>query len=702
MMRSIGIWLGLIMAWPLALAETQEASMHVEDPYLWLESVEGEDALAWARQQNERSEAYLQAHPLFDELQKRNLEILTSDERIAYPGLRGGEVYNFWRDAEHVRGIWRKTSLTDYRQSEPDWDVLLDVDALANTENENWVWAGSSCRYPDYDRCIIGLSIGGADAAVRREFDLKTRTFVEDGFVVPESKARLGWRDLDSVFLGPAFNDAQMTDSGYPRVVQIWSRGTPIESAETIFEGEKTDVAVSGLRVWDGDVFYDMIVRSPGFFTRHYFLYRDGETVRVNIPEDASLVGLLNGQMLVELKSNWEQAGQTYPQGALIAAPMEDFLTTEASPVVVFAPSARSSIAQVVTTDQTVIVNVLDNVVSRLERFVYADGQWTSQPLDAPSMGALSIVTSDDRSDRFFFNYTGFLTPSSLYEADAMANTQTKVRSEPSWFDASGMQVAQHEATSADGEKIPYFVVMPEGFSTDTTYPTLLSAYGGFEISRTPFYSGIIGSGWLSKGGVFVLANIRGGGEFGPRWHQAALQDNRQRAFDDLIAVSEDLIARGITEPAKLGIQGGSNGGLLVGAVMVQRPDLFNAVVCQVPLLDMKRFHKLLAGASWMAEYGNPDDPEDWAYISQYSPYQNVSQDASYPKAFFTTSTRDDRVHPGHARKMVAKMAEQGHDVLYYENIEGGHGGAANLKQSAYLNALIHAYLHDRLHGSTE
>ena len=702
MMRSIGIWLGLIMAWPLALAETQEASMHVEDPYLWLESVEGEDALAWARQQNERSEAYLQAHPLFDELQKRNLEILTSDERIAYPGLRGGEVYNFWRDAEHVRGIWRKTSLTDYRQSEPDWDVLLDVDALATTENENWVWAGSSCRYPDYDRCIIGLSIGGADAAVRREFDLKTRTFVEDGFVVPESKARLGWRDLDSVFLGPAFNDAQMTDSGYPRVVQIWSRGTPIESAETIFEGEKTDVAVSGLRVWDGDVFYDMIVRSPGFFTRHYFLYRDGETVRVNIPEDASLVGLLNGQMLVELKSNWEQAGQTYPQGALIAAPMEDFLTTEASPVVVFAPSARSSIAQVVTTDQTVIVNVLDNVVSRLERFVYADGQWTSQPLDAPSMGALSIVTSDDRSDRFFFNYTGFLTPSSLYEADAMANTQTKVRSEPSWFDASGMQVAQHEATSTDGEKIPYFVVMPEGFSTDTTYPTLLSAYGGFEISRTPFYSGIIGSGWLSKGGVFVLANIRGGGEFGPRWHQAALQDNRQRAFDDLIAVSEDLIARGITEPAKLGIQGGSNGGLLVGAVMVQRPDLFNAVVCQVPLLDMKRFHKLLAGASWMAEYGNPDDPEDWTYISQYSPYQNVAEDASYPKAFFTTSTRDDRVHPGHARKMVAKMAEQGHDVLYYENIEGGHGGAANLKQSAYLNALIHAYLHDRLHGSTE
>jgi prolyl oligopeptidase len=375
-------------------------------------------------------------------------------------------------------------------------------------------------------------------------------------------------------------------------------------------------------------------------------------------------------------------------------------LTGSVNPEIVFRPTQRSAISQVVTTDNTVILNILDNVVARLERFTYDNGRWQSERLDAPPMGALSIVTADDRSDQFFFNYTGFLTPSSLYEADAILKTQTKVRSEPAWFDAQGMVVNQYEATSADGEQIPYFVVKPADYSPDRTYPTLLSAYGGFEISRTPFYSGIIGSGWLSRGGIFVLANIRGGGEFGPRWHQAALQDNRQRAFDDLIAVSEDLIARGLTEPAKLGIQGGSNGGLLVGAVMVQRPDLFNAVVCQVPLLDMKRFHKLLAGASWMAEYGNPDDPEDWAYISQYSPYQNVSEDRDYPKAFFTTSTRDDRVHPGHARKMVARMLDQGHDVLYYENIEGGHGGAANLKQSAYLNALIHAYLHDRLSGS--
>ncbi len=693
----IGFGIGMVLAASVAMASDQASEM--SDPFLWLEAVEGDEALNWAREQNTRSESYLKAHPLFDELQTRNLEILTSDERIAYPALRGGEIYNFWRDAEHVRGIWRKTTLDGYREDDDAWDVLLDVDALAEAEDENWVWAGSSCRYPDYDRCLIGLSVGGADAAVRREFDLKTRQFVEGGFEIPESKSRLGWRDLDSVFLGPAFEASQMTDSGYPRLVQIWERGTPIESAKTIFEGEQTDVAVSGIRIWDGDVHHDLIVRSPSFFTRHYFVYRDHQIERIEIPDDADLVGLINGQMLVELKSDWEQAGKTYPQGALIAAPMEEFLSTDVAPEVIFKPTQRSSIAQVATTDSAVIVNVLDNVVSRFERLTYENGDWTRTPLTAPPLGSLSIVTSDDRSDRFFFNYTGFLTPSSLYEADAATNTHTKVRSEPAWFEAEGMVVNQYEATSADGEQIPYFVVKPATYTSEATYPTLLSAYGGFEISRTPFYSGIIGSSWLDRGGVFVLANIRGGGEFGPRWHQAALQDNRQRAFDDLIAVSEDLIARGITEPAKLGIQGGSNGGLLVGAVMVQRPDLFNAVVCQVPLLDMKRFHKLLAGASWMAEYGNPDDPEDWAYISEYSPYQNVSADATYPKAFFTTSTRDDRVHPGHARKMVARMIAQGHDVLYYENIEGGHGGAANLKQSAYLNALIHTYLHDRLAG---
>ena len=677
-------------------AATGMAMAH-NDPYLWLEEVEGPNALAWARGQNAVSLAELEAHPLFEPIHERALEILTSDDRIAYPSLMGGEIYNFWRDAEHVRGIWRKASLAAYRTDDQDWDVILDVDALAEAEDENWIWAGSNCRYPDYDRCLIGLSVGGADAAVRREFDLENREFVADGFYVPESKSSIGWRDRDSVFYGPAFDEADMTDSGYPRTVRLWRRGEAREDAELIFEGEQTDVASNGVRFWDGDDYYDLIIRVPDFFSRHYFRYVDGEVRRIHVPEDAELAGMLDGQLLVELKSDWEIGGKTWKQGALVAGPMESFEAGEPELAVVFQPGERASISGVTTTDNTVIVNLLDNVVSRLLRFTHSDGGWHSEPLDVPDLGAISVVTADDKSDRFFYNYTGFLTPSTLFEANAMDNTHTEVGSEPAWFDTEGMEVAQYEATSADGERIPYFVVVPEGFEPDGENPTLLSAYGGFEISRTPFYSGVTGSAWLERGGVYVLANIRGGGEFGPKWHQAALKENRQRAFDDLIAVSEDLIEREITSPEHLGIQGGSNGGLLVGAVMVQRPDLYAAVVSQVPLLDMKRFHKLLAGASWMAEYGNPDDPEQWAYISKYSPYHNVSAEADYPRAFFTTSTRDDRVHPGHARKMVAKMLDQGHDVLYYENIEGGHGGAANLKQRAYLSALIFAYLHGPL-----
>jgi prolyl oligopeptidase len=690
--------LSLILAAGLAAgtAAMAQSDSH-DDPYLWLEEVEGPNALAWARGQNEVTLAELEAHPLFDPIHDRALEILTSDDRIAYPSLQGGMIYNFWRDAEHVRGLWRRTSIEDYRSGEPDWDVLMDVDALAEQDGENWVWAGSGCRYPDYDRCLMRLSIGGADAAVVREFDLATRSFVDDGFRVDESKSRIGWRDLDSVFYGPAFEAAEVTDSGYPRTVRIWRRGTERQDSELVFEGERTDVAVTGFRVWDGDDAYDMIIRAPSFFTREYHLYRDGTTTRLNVPDDAELAGLIDGQMLIDLKSDWTVDGTTYAQGALVAGPIDSFETETPDLAVVFQPGARSSIAGVATTENSVLVNVLDNVVSTLLRFDHRDGEWVQQALDVPELGSISVVSTDDRSDRFFYNYTGFLTPSTLFEADAAADTHTEVRGEPSWFDAEGMNVVQHEATSADGERIPYFLVTPAGFEADGSNPTLLSAYGGFEVSRTPFYSGVTGSAWLERGGVYVLANIRGGGEFGPKWHQAALKENRQRAFDDLIAVAEDLIERGITSPDHLGIQGGSNGGLLVGAVMVQRPDLFDAVVCQVPLLDMKRYHTLLAGASWMAEYGDPDDPEQWAYISEYSPYQNVAEEVDYPRAFFTTSTRDDRVHPGHARKMVAKMLDQGHDLLYYENIEGGHGGAANLKQRAYLSALIYAYLHGQL-----
>ena len=671
--------------------------MAQDDPFLWLEDIEGEQALDWARGQNERAEARLAGHPAFEAIHARNLAIMTSEDRIPLPSLQGGKIYNFWRDATHVRGLWRTTSVASYRGRKPDWEVVLDVDALAAAEQQNWVWADASCRHPAYDRCSIGLSVGGADAAVRREFDLEKRQFVEDGFNLPESKSFLAWRDRDSVFLAPAFTPEQLTDSGYPRLVQLWRRGTPKEAAETVFEGKREDVGVYATREWDGDTHHDIILRYPDFFSRDYYLYRDGAAHRLDMPRDAQLAGLLDGQLLVELKSDWKVGETTYRQGALVAGPLESFLAGPPQLAVVYQPDERSSLTSVETTRGTVLVNVLDNVVSRLMRFTHDEKGWHRHELEVPAMGAVQVVTTDDDSDRFFYSYTGFLTPTSLYEADAASGNSTRVRAEPARFDIAGMAVEQRHAVSADGERIPYFVVTPADFEADGANPTLLAAYGGFEVASTPFYSGVVGSAWLERGGVYVLANIRGGGEFGPRWHQAALRENRQRAFDDLIAVAEDLVERGITSPRHLGIQGGSNGGLLVGAVMVQRPDLFNAVVCQVPLLDMRRYHQLLAGASWMAEYGNPDDPEQWAYMSRYSPYQNVSPEAEYPVAFCTTSTRDDRVHPGHARKMVARMLEQGHEVLYYENIEGGHGGAANLQQSAYINALIFSYLLERL-----
>lgn len=684
--------LAVLLAFSLAGAAVAE-----DDEFLWLEEVESEQALDWARAQNERSEGRLTSHPLFETLHQRNLEILNSEDRIAYPSLMGGRIYNFWRDATHVRGIWRTTTREGYRGESPEWETIIDVDRLASDEDRNWVWAGSSCRYPDYDRCLVSLSVGGADATVRREFDLASREFVEDGYELPESKSYLSWRDRDSVFYAPAFEPEEVTTSEYPRKIYIWDRGTPRDEARLIFEGEKTDVLVTALRFWDKQTPYDMILRLPTFFTREYHLYSDDGIVKIDIPGDAELAGVLDGQLLIELKSDWQRGEHKYLQGALLASPMADVLEGEPVFEVLFQPGPRQAVAGVSTTENTVLVQILDNVNGQMLRFVHTDDGWQRQALNVPEMGTLSVVSTDDKSDRFYYNYTGFLTPSQLFEADAMADSHESIRSEPVWFDAEGMTVSQHEATSADGEKIPYFVVKPAGFEANGDTPTLLGAYGGFEVARTPFYSGIIGNSWLTRGGVYVLANIRGGGEFGPRWHQAALKEKRQRAFDDLIAVAEDLIERKITSADHLGISGGSNGGLLVGAVMVQRPDLFNAVVCQVPLLDMKRYHKLLAGASWMAEYGDPDDPEQWAYISQYSPYQNVSADADYPVPFVTTSTRDDRVHPGHARKMVAKMLDQEHEVLYYENIEGGHGGAANLNQAAYLNALIYAYLHERL-----
>jgi prolyl oligopeptidase len=662
-----------------------------EDPYLWLEEVEGAKALAWAESKSTADTAVLEAVPEYAEIYAKLVEIYNSSERIPTPGIRGAWIYNFWQDPDHERGIWRRTFLDQYVKESPAWEIVLDLDALAAAEGENWVWQGASCLSPEYRHCMISLSRGGADAAVVREFDAAAKAFVDNGFYVPEAKAQVGWKDENTLWIGTDFGEGSLTDSGYPRLVKEWKRGTSLEQATTVYEGSVDDVAVGAYSIQSPDGRYDIVQKTPEFYRGTSFIALGGRLVKLDIPEDADLQTIFKDHLLLSLRSDWTIGGTTYPQDALMAIDLDAFLEGERSFEVLFEPSERVSLAGVTHTLNHLLVTTLDNVRSRLYRYSFGEAGWTREEIELPGLGTVRIASTGDVDDDFFFTYTDFLTPSSLYLARPGALPKV-VKSSPAWFDANGMTVTQYEAASKDGTKIPYFVFMPKGFKADSTSPTVLYAYGGFENSMVPRYSGDLGSAWVARGGVYVLANIRGGGEFGPKWHQAAVKEKHQTNFDDFIAVAEDLIARKITSPAHLGIMGGSQGGLLVGGAFVQRPDLFKAVVCQVPLLDMQRYNKLLAGASWMGEYGNPDT-DDWNYIKTWSPYQNLEPEVDYPDVFFWTNTRDDRVHPGHARKMVAKMTDMGNKVYYYENTEGGHASGANLNQRAYTDALEYAYL---------
>ena len=685
-----------------ALSETQGATLPSppsdsttakDDPYLWLEEVSGERALAWAKEQNALSTRELESAPEFEPIRQRLLAILDSKERIPYVGKYGAFYYNFWRDEKNVRGLWRRTTLEEYRKAEPAWEVVLDVDQLADQEKENWVWHGADVLFPSYDRCLISLSRGGADASVVREFDLKTKKFVPDGFTLPEAKSDVTWRDRDTLYVGTDFGAGSLTSSGYPRIVKEWKRGTPLGEAKQVFAGAPEDVSVSASVSHDHDHVYEMIHRGKTFFTSENHLRRGDQWVKLDKPDDAQ-VGTFDEHILVQLRSDWKVNGRTYPAGALLAAKLADYLKGERSLTVLFEPSPRRSLVATAETKNYLVLNELDNVRNKLVALEYGKGQWTRRALETPDYGSISLSAVDPHeSDDYFLTVADFLTPSSLFYGTLGETKREKLKSLPAFFNTEGLQISQHETASKDGTRIPYFQVSKQGLKLDGRNPTLLYGYGGFKISMLPNYSAGLGSAWLERGGVYILANIRGGGEFGPTWHYAARKQNRQRAYDDFIAVAEDLVARKLTSSAHLGIQGGSNGGLLMGVMLTQRPDLFKAVVCQVPLLDMRRFNKLLAGASWMDEYGNPDVADDWAYISRYSPYQNVQKDQHYPRVLFTTSTRDDRVHPGHARKMVARMKEQGHEVLYYENMEGGHGGAANNKQAAFMSALAYTFL---------
>lgn len=686
-------WL-LLSTWLAAAPGADEA----EDPYLWLEQVEGDEALAWVRERNAETTAELESDPRFQGFFERNLEILNSRDRIEMPSLQGGMIYNFWQDAEHVRGIWRRASLESYLAGKPQWETVLDVDELARREGENWVYKGSSCLYPEEKRCLVHLSRGGGDAVVVREFDTDAKDFVPGGFSLSEAKSRVSWRDENSIWVGTDFGPGTLTESGYPRTARLWTRGTPLDSAPVVHEGQASDVSSMVSSIFTPEGRYDLASTAPAFFRGRYWLILGSRRVKLDLPEDANLEGIYRNRLLFSLRSDWTAGGRTWPQGALLSAELDGFLAGSRVFDLLFEPSERTSLAGVAVARNTVIVEILENVRSRIQMLGLDDGVWRRSTLDLPEYGSVGVVIADNQSDVWFYTYSDFLQPSTLFAVEG--GRSRKVKQLPEFFRAEGLTVEQLEATSVDGTRVPYFLVSSRGLKLDGSHPTLLYGYGGFEIAQTPNYSAVIGASWLERGGVYALANIRGGGEFGARWHQAALLKNRHKAFEDFIAVAEDLIRRGVTSPGRLGIQGGSNGGLLVGSVFTRRPDLFGAVVCQVPLLDMRRYHRLLAGASWMAEYGNPDDPDMWAYLRTYSPYHNVSAGVRYPRVLFMTSTRDDRVHPGHARKMVARMRELGHPVMYYENTEGGHAAAANNRQRAYMSALAYTYLWRQLGGS--
>jgi len=693
--------LGAVALFCALFVKAQSVNSTMSDPYLWLEEVQGEKALAWVRERNALSTSKLQVSPVFSDNRAKVLGVLNNRDQIPGVTRRGEHLYNFWRDAQNPRGLWRRTTLAEYRKAQPQWDGLLDLDALGKAEGENWVWAGSNCLAPDYKHCLISLSRGGADAKVVREFDLAKREFVKDGFFLPEAKSQFDWVDINTLYVGTDFGPGSMTQSGYARVIKLWKRGTPLADAAQVFEGKDSDVSAF-VNVDKTPGFERITVgRSTDFYNTEISLLVNGQWVKINKPSDATLSWQSEWAFLL-LKSDLKVDSTTFKSGSLLAIKFDALMKGESNYQVLFEPSATRSLARSgpSTTRDYVLLNILDNVAGRIEELQYINGKWQRREVKAPSPGTLSasglhdpFVKEDSLANHYIMSYLDFLTPAALYLGQAGQDHRELLKSNPSFFDNSGMRTEQRFATSKDGTKVPYFVVYPKNAKTDGSNPTVLYGYGGFQISMAPFYSGGWGTTWYERGGVFVIANIRGGGEFGPAWHQSAIKENKQKSYDDFAAVAEDLIKSGITKPQHLGIMGGSNGGLLVGAVMLQRPELFGAVVCSVPLLDMQRYHKLLAGNSWMAEYGNPDKPEEWAYISQYSPYQNVKTGVKYPKVLFATSTRDDRVHPGHARKMAARMMAQGHDVLYYENIEGGHGGAANNEQRANLVALENTFL---------
>ncbi|MCF8603317.1 prolyl oligopeptidase family serine peptidase [Gordonia sp. HY442] len=663
------------------------------DPYLWLEQVDSDEALDWVRAHNAPTVDELTGSERFAQMQADTLEILDTDDRIPYVRRRGEFLYNFWRDAAHPYGLWRRTTLEHYRANSPEWDVLIDVDALRDAEGENWVWAGASMLRPDYQRALISLSRGGADATVVREFDVESRDWVDGGFALPENKSNVSWIDRDTVYVGTEFGEqpdgeGSWTSSGYPRVVKRWTRGTDLADAQTVFTGSVDDVAIGA--GFDPTPGYErhFVYRATDFYNSDDFEIVDGELVAIDVPSDASHAVHLN-YLMVSPKSPWTLAGVERAPGSLIVFDYPAFQTGDRTHRVLFEPDEHTSLQDYAFTRSRLVLTTLHDVATRLQTFEI-DTWEPAEFAGVPELATVGVLDVDpEHSDEIWLSSSSFTQAPSLLYGDATTSV-APIKSSPEHFDASNVVAEQFFATSDDGARVPYFVVKRDDV---TTGPTLLYGYGGFENSLTPGYLGVAGRNWIARGGTFVYANIRGGGEYGPTWHTQAQKAGRHLVYEDFAAIARDLVARDLTTPQTLAARGGSNGGLLMGVMTTNYPELFGALVCQVPLIDMRRYHLLLAGASWMAEYGDPDDPSEWEFMSEHSPYQRVRADVQYPELLVTTSTRDDRVHPGHARKFTARLEETGHRVRYYENIEGGHGGAADNKQSAFKEALAYEFL---------
>jgi prolyl oligopeptidase len=710
-LRRISIILGLLLlllssscsSKKIATESSQQSIKPEKDAFLWLEEIEGPEALAFVKNENNKTLSTLKNDPHFKNIEVDIRKIALASDRVPWAYQLGKSLYNFWQDETNSRGLWRRTSFKSYESKNPKWETVIDLDTLSKKENENWVWKGASCFPPKYERCLVSLSRGGKDATIVREFDLLSKTFVKDGFVIPEAKTNAVWADSDTLYVATDFGPESITDSGYPRILKSWKRGQKINETIELFHVDKKDLAAGAYVEYTKEKNYHFLIRDISFFEKQVWFINNTQKILLPMPNDAQFYGVHKNYILYLLRSDLAVDNLLYKTGSVVALPINkinESHKTLSFLEVIFKPTTKRFLSNLSTTKNYILLDIIDNIQGKILKVTFkAPRHWKNENIPLGKNGVASIESARNDDDLFLATYTNFLTPPSLVLGNASLNQKVLkiLKKAPSRFNEKELISEQHFTKSHDGTSIPYFIVHKKSWKKNGLNPTLLTGYGGFEVSEQPYYLNSVGKVWAEKGGVYVLANIRGGGEFGATWHQTAVKENRQKVFDDFIAIAEDLINQNITSPAHLGIQGGSNGGLLVGGTFIQRPELFNAVLCEVPLLDMLRYNKLLAGASWMEEYGNPEDSKMREVIKKYSPYQNVLPNKTYPEVFFLTSTKDDRVHPGHARKMVAKMRSQGHPLFYYENTEGGHGGSANIEQRILWNSLEYTYLWRKL-----